>query len=239
MKPTTVRTTLAGYVLAMHAAVLMIALSPLGARAAGTATIETGGQSNTMVWLNLNTIRFDIPSADDSYIVARDGKIYMVNTAAGGDMPHVMEIGGMMQGLAQMGSSPQSDKTSPLAMRITSIKATGKEETVAGIEGEVYELTTTDNKGKSRATQAVFTDDPLVVEMTAAYLAFTEALMGAEAMTEFKTALPKGKSGLLRAGNDMVVQSIDADRPAANMFELPAEPVNISDMIKQLSQQPR
>ena len=238
MKTTSSRTTLAGRTRALPVALLTLALSPLCAWAAGTATIDTGGQSNTLVWLNDSTIRIDTPLAHGGYFLARNGKVYMVNTAGKGGAPSVMEIDGMMQGLAQMDSSTNNDMDSPLAaLHISSIKATGKEETVAGIEGEVYELTITDKNGKRRNTQAVFTDDPLTVEMTAAYLAFTESLLGAEMMAEFKNALPKDKPGVLRAGKEMLVLSINANQPAATLFDLPSKPINIGEMIKQLSQQ--
>ncbi|TEA79326.1 hypothetical protein [Allopusillimonas ginsengisoli] len=223
--------------LALHAALLTIALGPLCAWAAGTATITTDGESNTMSWLNSNTIRFDMPSTDGSYMIARDGKAYMVSTEAAGGMPPVMEIGGMMQGFGEMANSEEGGKASPLAMRITSIEATGKKETVAGLDGDVYELTSTDNKGKSQTVQAVFTSDPLAVEMTAAYLALSEAMVGAERVAEFKNALPKDKRGLLRMGDDMVVQSIADTPPAPAAFELPAKPVNMGDMMKQLMKQ--
>ncbi|AEC18719.1 secreted protein [Pusillimonas sp. T7-7] len=223
--------------LAIRAALLTIALSPLCAWAAGTATIATDGESNTMSWLDSNTIRFDMPSTDGGYMISRDGKAYVVYPDAAGGMPPVIEIGNMMQGFAEVANSDEGGKTSPLAMRITSIKATGKKETVAGIDGDVYELTTADKQGKSQTTQAVFTADPLVVEMTAAYLAMSKAMVGAEMIAEFTNALPNNKRGLLRLGDDMVVQSIAADTPAASAFELPAKPVNMHDMMKQLMKQ--
>lgn len=223
--------------LTMYAALLMIALSPLYAWAAGTATIETDGESHTIAWMNSNTIRVDMPAAEGGYMIARDGKVYMVSTESAGGMPPVMEIGGMMQGFAEMGNSAEDDHAGPLAKHITSIKATGKKETVAGIDGDVYELTTTDKQGKSETMRAVFTDDPLAVEMTAAFIAFSETMVGAETIAEFTSALPKNKGGLLRMGDEMVVQSIVADPPSASAFELPAKPVNMGDMMKELMKQ--
>lgn len=223
--------------LAMSAALLTIALSPLCAWAAGTATIETDGEANTMAWLNSHTIRLDMPSTDGGYMISRDGKTYIVSPDATAGMPPVMEIGGIMQGFADVVNSSEGGKASPLAMRITSIKATGQGETVAGIDGDVYEVTTTDKQGKSKTVQAVFTDDPLAVEMTAAYLSWSETMVGASMIAEFTGALPKGKRGLLRMGDDMVVQSITANPPAASAFELPAKPVNMGDMMKQLMKQ--
>ncbi|NYT62461.1 hypothetical protein H0A66_09085 [Alcaligenaceae bacterium] len=82
--------------------------------------------------------------------------------------------------------------------------------------------------------EAVFTSDPLVVEMTTAYLAFSESMIGAKNIAEFKNAFPQGKQGLLRLGDDMVVQSISNKKPAASAFELPAKPTNMSDMMKGL-----
>ncbi|NYT84985.1 hypothetical protein [Pollutimonas harenae] len=223
--------------LAMRAVLLTVTLSPLYAWAAGTATITIGGDSNTMSWLNSNTIRFDMPSTDGSYMISRDGKAYMVSTEAAGGMPPVMEIGGMMQGFSEAVNSDEGGKTSPLAMRITAINAIGKKETVAGIDGEVYELTTTDQQGKSQTMQAVLTDDPLAIEMTDAYLALSETMVGAERVAEFKNALSEGKRGLLRMGDDMVVQSIAANPPTADSFELPSKPVNMGDMMRKMMKQ--
>lgn len=223
--------------LTMHAAMLAIALSPVFAWAAGTATIETEGERNTITWLNSNTIRVDMPTTDDGYMLARDGKVYVVSPDATEGMPSVMEIGDMMQGFAEMGNIAEDDNAGPLAVRITSVKATGKKESVAGIDGDVYEVTTTDKQGKTETMQAVFTDDPLTIEMTAAYLAITEAMVGAEMMADFVNALPKNKGGVLRMGDTMTVQSIAANAPPASAFELPAKPVNMGDMMKELMKQ--
>lgn len=220
--------------LAARAAPLLIILMPFSAWAAGTATIQVGGENNTMSWLDNNTVRFDMPAANGSYMVSRDGKAYMVNTKASGGMPPVMEIGDMMQGFANMS---KGNNASPLTMHIKSVKATGQAQTVAGIKGEVYELTATDNKGKDKTMEAVLTGDPLVVEMTTAYLAFSEPMIGAKTIAEFKNALPKGKQGLLRMSDDMVVQSISNKKPAASTFELPAKPTNMNDMMQGLMKQ--
>lgn len=220
--------------LAARAAPLLIALMPFSAWAAGTATIQTGDESNTMSWLDNSTIRFDMAAAQGSYMISREGKTYMVNPKASGGMPPVMEVGGMIQGFADMA---EGDETSVLNMRIKSVKATGKTQTVAGIKGEVYTLTALDKKGQSKTMEAVFTSDPLAVEMTTAYLTFSESMVGAKNMSEFKNAFPKGKQGLLRLGDDMVVQSISNKKPAASLFELPAKPTNMSEMMKGLMEQ--
>lgn len=219
---------------ATRAAALLVALMPFGAWAAGTATLQSGGESNTMAWLDSNTIRFDMPSAEGGYMLSRDGKTYMVNTNASGGMPPVMEIGGMVQGFAETMKDDEDGGASPLAVRIDSVKATGKKQTVAGIQGDVYELTTTDGQGKSKTAEAVLTGDALATEMTAAYFTFSKSMVGAENVDQFMRALPKGKRGLLRMGDDMVVQTISKNGPAASAFEVPAKPTNMADMMKQL-----
>lgn len=220
--------------LAARAAPLLIALMPFTAWAAGTATIQVDGDSNTMSWLDNNTVRFDMPGAEDSYMISREGKTYMVNPKASGGMPPVMEVGDMIKGFAEMA---EDDETSVLTMRIKSAKATGETQSVAGIKGEVYTLTTIDKKGQSKTMDAVFTSDPLVVEMTAAYIAFSESIVGTKRVAEFKDAFPKGKRGLLRIGDDMTLQSISKSPPAASAFELPAKPTNMGDMMKELMKQ--
>lgn len=201
----------------------------LPSMAAGTATITANGQAMQFVWQDGGSARFDLPAADGAYLVLRAGKVYMVNAAAGGGMPPVMEISGGLQGLAQ---GFAADKKNPLG-KIESATATGARETVGGIEGEVYEVTITDAQGKTQTRQVVLTSDPLVTEMTAAYVAITSAMAGPEA-AKFQQDLPTGKRGLLRVGDDMAVQAISQKSPATGAFDLPAEPVNMQDMMQQL-----
>lgn len=219
--------------LAAGAAALLMTLTPLSVWAAGTATIQTGSDDSTMAWLDSNTVRFNPPMAQGSYMIAREGKIYMVNPAASG-MPQVMEMGDMMQGFAKMG---QAQNPSILDTRIQSVKATGKTETIAGMKGEVYQVTTVDGKGQTKTAEAVFTNNPLAVEMTAAFLSFSASMAGKDNVAKFKDALPKGKHGLLRMGSDMVVKSISKDALAASEFELPGKPVNMGNLMKGLMEQ--
>lgn len=217
---------------------LVLALAtfvPLPLLAAGTATIDNGEEVNNLYWQDAQTVRMDM-SAESSYMLLRDGKTYIVDPDADASMPPVMEVGAMMRGMVDAFADDE-EAASPLLNRIESVKKTGKTETIAGIKGDVYEAVSRDRKGQAENTQLVLTSDPLVVEMTEAYLAYSASMLGPERIAEIRNALPKGKRGLLRAGDDMVVQAVSKDKPAADMFELPAEPVNFGDMMKHLMEQ--
>lgn len=216
-------------------ALALALLAPLPLLAAGSATLANGSEVNTLAWQDAQTVRMDL-STEDGYMLLRDGKVYMVNPQATGGMPPVMEVGSMMQGMVEAFADDDS-AASPLSHRIESIRSTGKKETVAGITGEVHDVVFTDDQGKTDSTQMVLTGDPLAVEMTEAYVALTGAMLGPERMAEFRDALPKARRGLLRVGDDLVVQAIGKEAPEAEAFELPAEPMNMGDMMKELMKQ--
>ncbi|MCK9517011.1 MAG: hypothetical protein WCZ18_06620 [Ottowia sp.] len=213
-------------------------LAPLPALAAGSATIANGDDVSQLSWQDTQRIRVDLPG-DEGYMVLRDGKTYMVSARPESGMPPVMEVGDMMRGMVDaFGDMADADESaSPLSQHIESIKKTGATETVAGIKGDVYDAVIADDKGKTTSTQLVLTNDPLAAEMTDAYFAFTASMIGAERIAPFRDALPRKQRGLLRVGDEMVVQAISKDKPAADAFELPAEPVNFGDMMQQMMKQ--
>lgn len=219
-------------------ALAALALTPLPLLAAGSATIKSGAEISEISWLDTQTVRMDL-AAEGGYMVLREGKIYMVYTDPEGGMPPVMEVGDMMQGLVEAlaNDDDMNDSASPLSQRTASVEKTGKTETVAGIKGDVYDVAFVDGKGETSHQTVVLTSDALVTEMTTAYFAVSGAMMGSERVAEFTDALPRKQRGLLRMGDDMVLQAISKEAPTANAFELPAEPVNFGDMMKGLMEQ--
>ena len=143
----------------------------------------------------------------------------------------------MFQLAAGFINEDDDDLLKDLGENIQSIRKTGTTETIAGIRGEVYEVTIQDKNGNIETEQLVLTDDPAVIELSEAFLGFTGSMIGADYMNPLKTALPKGKHGLLRIGDGMIVESLDRNTPAASIFELPSEPVNFGGMMKQLMEQ--
>ena len=215
-------------------ALALTVLTPLPLLAAGSATIKNGDDVSRMSWQDPQTVRTDT-ATEDAYMVLRDGKTYLVSTQIDSGMPPVMEVGDMVQGLADA-LDEDGALTSPSARtpRIESVRKTGRTETVAGIQGDVYDVTLVDDQGETSHQSMVLTSDALATEMTAAYFAISGSIVGTERVAEFTDALPARQRGLLRLGDDIVVQAISSAAPAADTFELPAEPVNFGDLMKEL-----
>ncbi len=211
-------------------AVLLAALLPLPALAGGTATVQSGQEVTRVSWQAGGAIR--INDADDAdYMLVRDGKAYAVTMEDG--QPQVMELGGMMKAFAD--AAQQSGQAQALPDKVDSVVATGKSETVAGIRGQVYQVTITDKAGKTKTEEAVLTSDPLVVEMTRTYLNSFHAMFGSDVADKLSAALPKDQPGILRMGTDLALKSISGVEPPAAQFELPAEPISMEQLMKGLS----
>lgn len=213
----------------------LLALAPLPLLAAGTATLNTGSGNVDLSWHDAQTLRMHTAQSP-GYMLLREGKIYMVNPEGSG-MPPVLELSSMMQGLMQ-GDGQQNDPLSTaLSTRVESVKPMGRKETVAGMAGEVYALTTTDDSGQSKTQEAVLSGNALAVEMTQAFMNLHAAMVGEEKPQQFLEALPGGQRGVLRVGQDMVVHALSGDAPAAADFDLPAAPMDMGSMMQQMMKQ--
>lgn len=209
---------------------------PTLAMGAGTASIQNpNDRTMDVAWENESKARIDLPGKA-GYLVMRDDKLYSVQTK--GNRTMVMDVSAMagMFGEAmqdRMGGEGPSTSTGPQeAAEVESIGATGESEVVAGIQGEVYEVRWRDEDGKLHTNQAVLTDNPLVLELQTVMIEFTQTY--AEAMDQDRSsamhrALSDRGLGSLRMGDTQLTE-ISGDSPAASAFELPAEPMDPSDM---------
>ena len=202
--------------------------------AGGTATIQGVGSgpsdrdmehSMTVTWQDENTVRLE-PEGQPGYMLVRGEKSYSV-TSAGGQMM-VIDMGQMMSMAGSAGASGGAEApTIADAQSVGSIESTGREETVAGIDGEVYEIHWTDASGESHVDEAVLSDEPLLREMTAAFQAFGRALASEGARHPLNEALASRGLGTLRFGDRFEVTSISDETPPDGHFELPAEPMQL------------
>ncbi|MGB6007745.1 hypothetical protein [Castellaniella sp.] len=208
--------------------ILLAALLPLAAQAGGTAQVRAGGQTTQLAWQTGGAVRLSQEQKPD-YLIVRDGKAYSVSMR--GPTPVVMEVGGLLQGL---GALAQSRPNQYLPDRVDQVQDTGRTETVAGITGHVYRLTVTDTQGRSHPTDAVLTDDRRVVDMTSSYLASMQMLLGQAKTQQLTGALPANRRGILRLGQDFVVQSISGQEPAPSEFTLPAQPTSLQNLLQGL-----
>lgn len=208
---------------------------PAIAWAAGTAVL-TGDGSDTgelvVMWLDNGAMRVNPDASNPSnYMLLKDNNIYSVGIADGEVM--VMEMGGMLKALGSTAMSMGGDNIS-IPVGVESVKDTGKTETIAGIEGTVYTLTTIDANGKTETDEAVLTDDKLVTELTMTYLNSMLPIFDQNSPEKFIDALPNNRRGLLRYGGDFRLVSITDDAPDAKDFELPAPPTDFTQMLKAL-----
>ncbi len=204
--------------------------------AGGTATIQALGpgpagqdmeHTMTVTWQDEDTVRLE-PEGQPAYMLVRGENSYSVTSAGGQVM--VIEMGAMMSMAKSAGAPGDASGQAPTiadAQSVGSIESTGREETVAGIAGEVYEIHWTDSDGESHVDEAVLSDDPLLRGMTAAFQAFGKALAGEEADHPLNEALAARGLGTLRFGDRFEVTSISDETPPAGHFELPAEPMQL------------
>lgn len=207
---------------------------PALALGAGTASVQTDDQTMDVAWEDESKARIDLPERG-GYLVMQEDKLYSVQTM--GNRTMVMDVTAMagMMGSMKGRMGGQTPSTSPgpeEAVEVESIGATGEMETVAGIEGEVYEIRWRDDGGKLHTDQAVLSDNPLAVELLAVMdkvsRTFAEA-MDRDHSGAMQNALSDRGLGILRY-DDMRLTEISGDSPAASVFELPAEPMDPSDM---------
>ena len=206
--------------------------------AGGTATIHGVGpgpsgedmeHTMTVTWQDEKTVRLE-PEGQPAYMLVRGDSSYSV-TRAGGQLM-VIDMGAMMSmaqsagGGAMAGAGPQAPAIAD-AQSVSRIESTGREETVAGITGEIYEIHWTDSAGASHVDEAVLSDDELLRGMTAAFQAFGKALSGKEVDHPLNEALASRGLGTLRFGDRFEVTAISDETPPDGHFELPAEPMQL------------
>lgn len=168
---------------------------------------------------------------DSNYAIVRDGSMYSVMENDGNTM--VIDAGPMMQTFSAMakGANPGD-----LAVKVISLKNTGKKETVAGIEGKVYELYFEDENGETRTEDLVLSTDRRARELRDALFLMMSTLAKHMSMGDPANAkdmlnrLEDLDSGILRFGDDMILSSISGDRIDDARFVLPAEPMNLQGL---------
>lgn len=200
---------------------------------AGSATVESAdGESMVFEYADGNKLRLNTQQ-DDTYMVVRDNTLYAVSYNNG--QPMVVNASNVMQGFADMAKMTEQAAPSGTTAELVSIKSTGRRETVAGISGEIYEITTRE-EGRDVTQEVVMSSDARAIEFRDAL--FTMAQASTRAMDEelqknsweFRNELDAMNLGILRYGSEMKIAAIDGDTVASSRFELPAEPVDMSNL---------
>jgi hypothetical protein len=214
------------------------------ALAGGTATVSTpaagphGPGEMQVAWGDGETLRLGF-ARQDAYLILRDGEIFAISNAGGQTM--VIPLTAMTEMAQGMPGAPgpmpdgAAHFTAHEAESVSSVEATGRTETVAGIDGEVYEITWVGRGGATNTDTAVLSDDPLAVEFSDAFRAFAEA--GGGGVDPRSVWITDRGLGVLRYGDDFRVLAISGDTPPPSTFDLPGPPLDLQDMMQGLGRQ--
>jgi hypothetical protein len=168
-------------------------------------------------------------------MLLREGTLYVVTVSDG--QPMVINASSMMQAYSGF---VQAAAPSATTAEFVSLKKTGRKETVAGIEGEVYQLTVRED-GAEQVQEMVMSGDKRAREFRDAL--FAMATIGEQLLTDEQRADSEGlqrelqgmNMGVLRVGTDLTVTAIDSDTVAESRFVLPAEPMDMGNLGGMLS----
>ncbi|HER35043.1 MAG: hypothetical protein JXJ30_00710 [Halothiobacillaceae bacterium] len=202
----------------------------------GRARFTTGDPSVptlTFSWKGVDRSRLDSPN-QPAYVLAIDGKAWGV--ASVGGRPVSMDLESLARLLGQQSGLTRLGPETVVPAELTALERTGRAETVAGVEGEVYRVSWQDSNGQSHVDEAVFTGDAGVREMQAALIGgMTQAIARGTGVGGHQQAieeLDRRRLAVLRFGDDFRLESIERSAQPAARFELPSEPIDIRQMIR-------
>lgn len=225
--------------IALIYALLAVATGP--AHADGRATIESqtpeGVQRLDVAWNGEGGVRFD-PGNADAYMLVHDGVLYAVTSPAGMG-PMVMNLsslegmGGAAGGAPAQGAG--AEVSVARAEKVISMAATGRRETVAGMPGELYDVTWVDPQGAEHTDSAVLSADPLARELAQAFDTLASTTRQGEVDARQQTVRDRGLA-ILRYADSYEVIALSDKGPRPDALALPAEPTDLQEMMKNMGQ---
>ncbi|MDN3524623.1 hypothetical protein QWY79_05010 [Halomonas sabkhae] len=198
----------------------------------GQATLQAhsnqGSVDMKVRWAG-DKLRMDFPDQSQAgFMLLREGKGYMVTQMQGQTM--VMDMAKMKEMAENMGGGQAETMTGQQAQQVDSLEATGGTETIAGLEGEVYNIQWTDKSGTRHDDELVLTDDAQVREMMAAFHDYQRSMTGEP--DPIATELQDRELGMLRFGDRFQLAELSDSTPDATIFELPENAKSFEDMMR-------
>lgn len=189
---------------------------------------DAGQMSMTEHWFG-SALRTDIEGMD-AYMLLRDDSVYSIISMAG--QITVIDLGQMkdMPGAAANQTPSQNEAGVVFPDEIVTIEEMGETREIAGVEGDVHEIEWVDNAGQPRTDTAVLTDDTLLLEHQALKMQLIEAISG-EAPNPLMVELQDRGLAALSFGDRFKVTEVNGDAGPAGDFELPAEPMDLGNMM--------
>lgn len=196
------------------------------ASAAGTARVSTMSSSGKRVVANLDftsagNLRASGVLAGRSTLVLRDGRAYAL--VGGGEQPIVNVTQAEASGITVPNTGDAE------IVNLISLKSTGRQETRAGLNGDIYDVTFFDRSGKRRIEQIVVSSDPRARELTDLWKSVNDTLL-AGAIPEagdLQKQLQANGLGLLRFSHRYQVDRLDyaVNLPPVQAYAPTAAPV--------------
>jgi hypothetical protein len=189
---------------------------------------QAGEVTMTERWKD-GALRTDIEGMD-AYMMMRDNTVYSI-TAAGGQIM-VMDLGQLkdMPG-AGAGQGPSEEQAGVVfPEKIEDLRDIGETREVAGITGDVYEIDWIDNAGDSKTDTAVLTDDPRLLEHQSLKTTLISTISGDDPNPLLRELEGRGLAAL-SFGDRFLVTEVGDDAGPAGDFQLPAEPMDLGNMM--------
>ena len=197
----------------------------------GQVTMMDEGERVQLEFLGKDLLRIN-DNSGQGYMIMRDAKLYTVMQEAGQTMVFDLSAMAAMTG----GNMEEPSAWGDEVREVLDISSAGRQETVAGIVGEVFTMRYVDSRGRTQSSTMVLTKNETVVAMTQTMLEMTKLLIKAsntkvdKSITEMEQHILGKGYGVLKQGDDFQLTHITDEAPAASRFELPAKPMQIPGM---------
>ena len=174
-------------------------------------------------------MRMDV--GNGTYMIVTGEKVYTVMNQGGQKIVMDMDaMGGamqMMQGMVNQQIEEQVTQYDPSSIKYTK---TGRKEIIAGIKGDVYQVSVMGPKGLEKS-EIVTSNDKSVIMMQQAFQKISQrmaqSMLSRDAMSGFNQAAEMAKSkgigGMLRFQQAMVLKSLDTKSLPDSLFQLPKD----------------
>lgn len=219
---------------AFTAALLTVCFFANSASADVVGTYATGKKSDdkmTIYYKNDDAIRIAV--GHGTYMLVTADKVYSVTDNDGKLM--VMDMDQVGQFAKQFeGMRPKTENAAPKPSNMPTFKKTGRTETIAGYEGDVYSVT-----ADGRTEEFVASQNKDVIALNNAFFQMAKRMsqtLGQDRAEQLdatmRMAEAKKMGGMLRYSDDMVLQSLTKQDMGADFYKLPAgaQPQEMPDM---------
>jgi hypothetical protein len=198
---------------------------------AGAADVVSSDGNTMKFEYQGDKLRITPGNDQNSYMVLRDGRIYVVTDSNGQKM--VIDAN---QAMGMFGGMAGAAAPSSLASEVVKLEATGRMETHAGISGEVYDLEYISEDGKTQRGELVLSEDERAKEFSHALSGMARSLSKTagknfeDASSDMQKRLEAMDMGVLRYGEDMRLSAISERSIDQSRFVLPVEPTDLSNI---------